>query len=364
MWPLVFLLLLCIGLLSFPQLSFLSTLLLALYLLFSLSLLYACISTAVPLDAYLLLLMALPLALLYVSSLPLLVLLLECSFMAAVLLLHSTRTEQSLEAALVYLLLSSIAGLVLMYSILLLAALSSLSSLASLPLLALYAPIQLPLLSSVCLLLLSLLFKLGLAPFHLWLPALYDAAHYGALSYLLTAHKAYPLLLLYGITASLTLLSSPSLLLKALAMLTFLLAVPLAYTTSSVRRLYTLSSSLQLAFLLMLPLLVSVAWLSYLVQYMLLVILSLALLSVSHSQLRYISALPTASLASTVLFPLLALIILGLIGIPPTLGFHLKLVLILALLSSTYPALLLLWLLLKLCTSSYYLTGLLLPLAS
>lgn len=130
----------------------------------------------------------------------------------------------------------------------------------------------------------------------------------------------------------------------------------------SVRKLLTISGSLQVAFILSLLLVDPLLSFLYLAVYLLMSLCLSALLAWSYPRPRYLPRLSLVGLTSTAATTLVALLVLSFLSLPPVYGFHVKALLLLCLAAYSFPSLALVLLLAKLLSSLYYLRNLLLPL--
>ncbi|MEO0815035.1 MAG: proton-conducting transporter membrane subunit, partial [Myxococcota bacterium] len=217
----------------------------------------------------------------------------------------------------------------------------------------------------------SLALKIALAPLHAWLPEVYDGILLALVALLASAIKAA--LLLWLCSALYALLPSSSLLLSTLlvALTSMVSAASAAYAQLALKRLFALASTVHAGFLLAAitaydALGLHSFFLYVLVYSTLLLILLLclgALNALNHSfhtagssrSLRYIAQYAGLYNAQALLASSIILLLFNLAGLPPFIGFHAKLGLVLTLLSALASGYAFLLLFIKALSTLYYL---------
>lgn len=286
-------------------------------------------------------------------------------------------SEYAIEATLKYYLLSSVSSMVLLLAILSLSlSLGSLNLLdtlvALLPtsLLSLYSPnLLLDFLIAACSFILAgIAFKLALAPFITWLPEVYEGSLPIVCLILATTTKIPLMALLLSLWYHVAYSLNQATLLKILLFASISLGTVASIAQYSWKRLIAFSGTVHAGFMLLSLTVLSAhgitALLAYLLVYSLITTSYVLILCSWHQEAssfsllpppRYLTAIASYSKASPNTLIAFIIISFNFIGLPPTSGFHTKLLILIALITSAQPLIAFIAFALKVLSATYYL---------
>nr|YP_010535519.1 NADH dehydrogenase subunit 2 [Ornithodoros erraticus]UYB78275.1 NADH dehydrogenase subunit 2 [Ornithodoros erraticus]UYB78288.1 NADH dehydrogenase subunit 2 [Ornithodoros erraticus] len=158
--------------------------------------------------------------------------------------------------------------------------------------------------------LISMLLKIGAAPFHFWLPQISEGLSYKPLLLLLSLQKIIPLYI--------TSINNNFILIISI-IFSALMGSAGGFNQSSTRKILTFSSISHLAWILSLILLSSNLWILYILIYFPLLVLIMQYLS--HNNINHITQISSMSKNDKVYMTLL---LMSLGGLPPFIGFFMK----------------------------------------
>ncbi|MCX8514031.1 MAG: hypothetical protein RL017_802 [Pseudomonadota bacterium] len=210
----------------------------------------------------------------------------------------------------------------------------------------------------------GLVFKLGLVPFHMWVPDVYEGSSLATLTIIATIAKIAGIIFVIRIlfTALILLNKEWVVMLQILAILSLFIGNIVAIAQTNIKRMLGYSAIAHMGFVTFGLMLVSQAGLSAVVFYMLVyVITSLAgfgvllLLSKDGFECEKISDLSGLSKIHPVYAGIMLLVMFSLAGIPPLAGFYAKFVILQALVDSGYTTTAIYAVILSLIGAFYYL---------
>ncbi len=210
----------------------------------------------------------------------------------------------------------------------------------------------------------GLAFKLGLAPFHMWVPDVYEGAPPSLTLFLAGAPKIAVFILLVRLlhTAFIPLLEHWNHMLYLIAILSIILGNVAALTQTNLRRMFAYSSISHMGFMLFGLAVGSIAGLSaalfYMISYLVLSVgafATITLLNHQSSTVETISDLSGLSRRHPWLAFMMLLLVFSMAGIPPTVGFMAKLAILLAMLEAGQVAMAVFMVLMSVVGLYYYL---------
>nr|YP_010338818.1 NADH dehydrogenase subunit 2 [Glaucosphaera vacuolata]UNJ18768.1 NADH dehydrogenase subunit 2 [Glaucosphaera vacuolata] len=327
-------------------------------------------------EIWILLLLALLTMLFLVSSFDLLSLYLSIELQSLIfyILASSKRTSEfSAEAGLKYFILGSFSSIILLLGFSFIYGLTGLTNfsdlsklLISLNLFASYS-VSNSILFSILLIIISLLFKIGVVPFHFWLPDVYE----GAPSNITAFFALFPKFVVLIVFSRLFISTFQSYFIFWQQILIFCVNLSLivgsfgAFVQTKWKRFLAYSSIFHVGFILLAIIngtLKSIeGFLFYIVTYMVMtlsifvIFFCLRIWEINSGQLRYISDIKMLFKANPLLALSLAIVLFSIAGVPPLIGFFSKLFVFLSLLEGGFFGLLFMSILLSSLACFYYL---------
>lgn len=210
----------------------------------------------------------------------------------------------------------------------------------------------------------GLAFKLGLTPFHMWVPDVYEGAPPSLTLFLVGAPKIAVFILFVRLfqSAFIPLFDHWNTMLDVIAILSMILGNVAALTQTNLRRMFAYSSISHMGFMLFGLALGNIAGLSaalfYMVSYVLLSVGTFAmmtLLNKQNSAVETISDLSGLNRRHPWLAFILLLLVFSMAGIPPTVGFIAKLSILLGLVEAGQVAMAVFMVLMSVVGLYYYL---------
>ncbi len=279
-------------------------------------------------------------------------------------LISLDRQVRSTEAALKYFLLGVLSSAFLLYGISLLYGITGHLNLESvLQALSLDLIHKPALVGSLVFILVAVLFKLGVVPFHVWLPDIYEGSATPVTLFLSTLPKiaafAFAIRLFHGLLPQLAQLKS---ILTIVGLLCLLLGHLGAITQSNLKRMLAYSAIAQMGFIVLAFMLGLTQGFAIALYYLLIYVIAvlgflgaLSFLGDDSAEADQLKSLEGLGQAHPWFGCVMIIILLSLIGIPPFAGFYAKLLLIKALMSAGLLSIVLLTLVLTVVGAFYYL---------
>nr|NP_976152.1 NADH dehydrogenase subunit 2 [Gomphiocephalus hodgsoni]AAO43658.1 NADH dehydrogenase subunit 2 [Gomphiocephalus hodgsoni] len=227
---------------------------------------------------------------------------LEINLMSFAPILINKLSSNSLESAIKYFLVQAMASTILIFMVLLISNLGIFS--------------MINLMNSIILMMLSL--KAGIAPLHFWFPQVIEMTQWFQTSLIFTWQKIAPFILI-----SFTLSSS----IWILVISSTIIGMMGGINQTSIKKLLTYSSIIHSAWMLTIIYLNEMTWLLYFMGYMILVLsITIPFSMLNIHSIKYINSLNLNPITKMLLF----FNFLSLAGMPPFLGFFMKMMMVFA----------------------------------